>query len=54
MSFPASHQESCLNDKEANLVEYEERLITKAEAKDMVEHAKRLMEWAIGMLPKMD
>lgn len=37
-----------------NLVEYEERLITQAEARDMVEHAKRFIEWAIGMLPKID
>jgi len=37
-----------------NLVEYEERLITQAEARDMVEHAKRFIEWAIGMLPTMD
>lgn len=34
-----------------NLVEYEERLIIPAEARDMVEHAKRFIEWAIGMLP---
>lgn len=37
-----------------NLVEYEERLITQTEARDMVEHAKRFIEWAIGMLPKTD
>lgn len=37
-----------------NLVAYEERPITQAEARDMVEHAKRFIEWAIGMLPKID
>lgn len=37
-----------------NLVEYEERLITQTEARDMTEHAKRLLEWVIGILPKTD
>ena len=37
-----------------NLVEYEERLITQAEARDMVEHAKRFIDWVIGMLPNVD
>lgn len=37
-----------------NLVEYEERLITQTEARDMTEHAKRFLEWVIGMLPKAD
>lgn len=37
-----------------NLVEYEERLITQTEARDMVEHAKRFFEWVTGMLPKTD
>lgn len=35
-----------------NLVEYEERLITQTEARDMSEHARRFLEWAEGMLPK--
>ena len=35
-----------------NLVEYEGRLIAQTEARDMVEHAKRFLEWVIGMLPK--
>lgn len=37
-----------------NLVEYEERLITQTEARDMTEHAKRFLVWVIGMLPKAD
>lgn len=37
-----------------NLVEYEERLITQTEARDMEEHAKRFLEWVIGILPKTD
>jgi HEPN domain-containing protein len=37
-----------------NLVEYEERLITQSEARDMVEHAKRFLDWVIEMLPKTD
>lgn len=37
-----------------NLIEYEERLITQTEAREMVEHAKRFLEWVIGMLPKTD
>ncbi|MDO9027631.1 MAG: hypothetical protein Q7U68_02060 [Candidatus Roizmanbacteria bacterium] len=37
-----------------NLVEYEERLLTQAEARDMVEHAKRFIDWVTGMLPKVD
>lgn len=35
-----------------NLVEYERRSITQAEARDMVEHAKRFLEWVSGMLPR--
>lgn len=35
-----------------NLVEYEERLISQTEAREMVEHAKRFLEWVIGILPK--
>ncbi|MBI3582796.1 MAG: hypothetical protein HY096_02455 [Nitrospinae bacterium] len=37
-----------------NLVEYEERHIIQAEARDMVEHAKRFLDWVAGMLPKED
>ncbi|HHT9137770.1 MAG TPA: hypothetical protein ACFYEK_11085 [Candidatus Wunengus sp. YC60] len=37
-----------------NLVEYEERLISQAEARDMTEHAKRFLAWVIGILPKTD
>jgi len=37
-----------------NLVEYEERLISQTEARDMTEHAKRFLEWAIDILPKTD
>jgi hypothetical protein len=37
-----------------NLVEYEERLITPKEARDMAEHARRFLDWAAKMLPKMD
>ncbi len=34
-----------------NLVEYEGRSITQSDAKEMVEHAKRFIEWAVGNLP---
>ena len=37
-----------------NLVEYEGRLITQSEARDMVEHAVRFLDWVNEMLPKMD
>lgn len=37
-----------------NLVEYEGRLITQSEARDMVEHAIRFLDWVNEMLPKMD
>lgn len=37
-----------------NLVEYEGRLVTQAEAREMVEHAKRFLEWVTGILPKPD
>lgn len=37
-----------------NLVEYEDRLITQTEARDMVEHAKRFLVWVAGMLPRND
>jgi HEPN domain-containing protein len=35
-----------------NLVEYEGRSITQAEAREMAEHAKRFLEWVTGMLPR--
>lgn len=35
-----------------NLVEYERRSITEAEAREMAEHAKRFLEWVTGMLPR--
>jgi HEPN domain-containing protein len=35
-----------------NLVEYEGRSITQADAREMVEDAKRFIEWAVGILPK--
>jgi HEPN domain-containing protein len=35
-----------------NLVEYEGRSITQAEAREMAEHAQRFLEWVTGMLPK--
>ena len=34
-----------------NLVEYERRSITQADAREMVEHAKRFLEWVTGILP---
>lgn len=34
-----------------NLVEYEGRSITQTDAKEMVEHAKRFLEWVTGNLP---
>ncbi len=33
-------------------VVYEIRSITQTEARDMVEHAKRFLEWVAGMLPR--
>jgi len=35
-----------------NLVEYEGRSITRVEAREMAEHAKRFLEWVTGMLPR--
>ncbi len=35
-----------------NLVEYERRSITQAEAREMAEHAKRFLEWVTGLLPQ--
>ena len=35
-----------------NLVEYEGRSITQAEAREMTEHAKRFLDWVTGMLPR--
>lgn len=35
-----------------NLVEYEGRSISPAEAREMAEHAKRFIEWVSGMLPR--
>jgi HEPN domain-containing protein len=35
-----------------NLVEYEGRSISQAEAREMAEHAKRFLEWVAGMLPR--
>jgi hypothetical protein len=35
-----------------NLIEYEGRSITQTEAKEMVEHAKRFLEWVVGNLPR--
>lgn len=37
-----------------NLVEYEGRLITQSEARDMVDHARRFLNWVNEMMPKMD
>jgi HEPN domain-containing protein len=37
-----------------NLVEYEGRSISQAEAREMAEHAKRFLEWVMGMLPRGD
>ncbi len=34
-----------------NLIEYERRSITQNDAIEMVEHAKRYLEWVIGILP---
>lgn len=35
-----------------NLIEYERRSITQTDAREMVEHAKRFLEWVTGMLPR--
>ncbi|MFZ3063843.1 MAG: HEPN domain-containing protein [Nitrospirota bacterium] len=37
-----------------NLLEYEGRLISQSEARDMVEHARRFLDWVNEMLPKRD
>lgn len=37
-----------------NLIEYEGRLISQSEARDMVEHARRFLDWVNEMLPKRD
>ena len=35
-----------------NLIEYEQRSITQTDSGEMVEHAKRFLEWVIGLLPQ--
>jgi len=35
-----------------NLIEYERRSITQADSREMVEHAKRFLEWVTGILPQ--
>ena len=35
-----------------NLVEYEGRSITQKNAREMVEHTQRFLEWVIGILPR--
>jgi len=35
-----------------NLIEYERRSVTQADSREMVEHAKRFLEWVTGMLPR--
>lgn len=37
-----------------NLLEYEGRLIAQSKAWDMVEHARRFLDWVNEMLPKRD
>ncbi|MBI5682200.1 MAG: HEPN domain-containing protein [Deltaproteobacteria bacterium] len=51
-SSPGRHVSRVIAKK--NLVEYEERLIIQSEARDMVEHAKRFLDWVNGILPNMD
>jgi HEPN domain-containing protein len=35
-----------------NLIEYEGRSITQTDAREMVEHAKRFLEWVAEILPR--
>jgi HEPN domain-containing protein len=35
-----------------NLIEYEQRSITQTDSREMVEHAKRFLEWVTGLLPQ--
>ncbi len=35
-----------------NLIEYERRSITQNDAVEMVDHAKRYLEWVSGILPQ--
>jgi len=35
-----------------NLIEYERRAITQTDSREMVEHAKRFLEWVLGILPQ--
>jgi HEPN domain-containing protein len=35
-----------------NLIEYERRSITQTDSREMVEHAKRFLEWVVGILPQ--
>jgi len=35
-----------------NLIEYERRSISQTDAREMVEHAKRFLEWVTGILPQ--
>jgi HEPN domain-containing protein len=35
-----------------NLIEYERRSIAQSDAREMVEHSKRFLEWVTGILPQ--
>lgn len=49
----ASRHLKRLVDKK-NLVEYEQRRLTQAEALDLAEHARRFVEWAKGQVPRTE
>ncbi|MBE0418076.1 MAG: hypothetical protein IBX63_09955 [Coriobacteriia bacterium] len=46
---PAKHLKRLIDKK--NLVEYEQRRLTQAEALDLAEHARRFLKWAKLQLP---
>lgn len=49
---PSRHLKRLVDKK--NLVEYEQRRLTKAEALDLAEHARRFVSWAIEQVPRAE
>ncbi|MDO8963348.1 MAG: hypothetical protein Q7W30_02530 [Coriobacteriia bacterium] len=49
---PSRHLKRLIDKK--NLVEYEQRRLTQAEALDLAEHARRFVSWATEQAPKAE
>lgn len=47
---PSRHLKRLVDKK--NLVEYEQRRLTQAEALDLAEHARRFVRWTEGQVPR--